>query len=186
MRDHLCRQESNFPNTERLFIRPWEEGDRDAFHQIMADPEVHKFTNEDPWTEETTGDVMKWFLDNKGGWDWKPGHFNCPLILRETNELIGRVGLNPFMEEENIPEIEWTLGQAYWGRGYATEIGKAILQYGFEYGGFDAIIGFAFPENKASRRVMEKIEMAFIGDKVYRNRTFSFYRINKQDTDEHG
>jgi [ribosomal protein S5]-alanine N-acetyltransferase len=62
---------------------------------------------------------------------------------------------NPFLEDENIPEIEWTISPDHWGNGYATEIGRAMLTYGFAVARFPAIMGFALPQHKASRRVME-------------------------------
>jgi len=175
----IAQVETPVIQSERLYVRPWKESDLQAFHLVMSDPAVHTYTNEEPWTIETTKAVMDWFKQHKQGWEWKPGYFNCPLILRSEGRLIGRVGLNPFQEEKRIPEIEWTLGPEHWGKGYATEIGRAILSYGFEQAGFEEIMGFAFPQHVASKKVMQKIGMAYIGDKEYRERTWSFYRINK-------
>jgi len=88
------------------------------------------------------------------------------------------VGLNPF-EKEGVPEIEWTLGSAYWGQGYATEIGRSILRYGFEQAGFDEIVGFALPAHAASRRVMVKIGMSYTGDRDHDGHSVSFYSASK-------
>jgi ribosomal-protein-alanine N-acetyltransferase len=62
---------------------------------------------------------------------------------------------------------------------YATEIGRAMLAYGFEEAGFPAIMGFALPQHKASRRVMEKVGMAYLHDKEDHGQTLSFYRIEQ-------
>jgi RimJ/RimL family protein N-acetyltransferase len=75
------------------------------------------------------------------------------------------VGLNPFLEDEYIPEIEWQIGPEHWGKGYATEVGLAMLAYGFQEAGFPAIMGFALSQHVASRRVMEKIGMTYLHDK---------------------
>ena len=175
--------------TERLHVRPWQESDRETFHLVMSNPKVHTYTGEEPWSVEQTKSAMAWFMEHNRGWAWKPGYFyfNCPLILCSTGQLIGRVGLNPFQnplqikaELPEIPEIEWTLGPDHWGQGYATEIGRAMLRYGFEEAGFDEIIGFALPQHTASRQVMQKIGMAYIGEHEYREETPSFYQIKKK------
>jgi RimJ/RimL family protein N-acetyltransferase len=163
--------------TDRLTIRTWLPEDWRALYDVMSDPAVHIYTSEDPWSEAETQAMVSWCIDHRLGWE--PGTFNCPLFRRASERggddlLLGRVGLNPF-REDGVPEIEWTLGSAYWGRGYATEIGRAILRYGFECAGFHEIVGFAHPENAASRRVMSKIGMAYTGDREHDGRLLSFY-----------
>jgi RimJ/RimL family protein N-acetyltransferase len=171
MKDHILIA------TKRLYVRTWREEDWGSLYRVMSDPRVHTYTSEDPWTEEQTQDMIAWCIEHRLGWE--PGYFNCPLIRRADDQLLGRVGLNPFIEERRVPEIEWTLGSAYWGQGYATEIGRAILRYGFQAAGFDEITGFARPENAASRRVMVKIGMSYTGDREHQGRPVSFYCARK-------
>ena len=167
--------------SERLYVRPWKEDDWKEFYLVMSKPQVHKYTSEKLWTVEKTKSVMDWFKQHKMGWEWKPGYFNCPLILRSNDQIIGRVGLNPFLEEKRIPEIEWTIGLEYWGKGYATEIGRAMLRFGFNEARFDEIIGFALPQHTASRKVMQKIGMEYVGENKHRGKTWSFYQIKSED-----
>ena len=54
-----------------------------------------------------------------------------------------------------------------WGRGYATEAAEASLAYGFDVLGLDEIVAVAYPDNAASRRVMEKIGMRYDGRGMY-------------------
>ena len=124
--------------------------------------------------EEQTREMIAWCIEHKLGWE--TGYFNCPLIRRADDRLLGRVGLNLFVESTGVPEIEWTLGSAYWGRGYATEVGRAILGYGFQRAGFDEILGFARPEHAASRRVMQKLGLSYTGDREHAGLPYSFYR----------
>ncbi len=44
-----------------------------------------------------------------------------------------------------------------WNRGFATEMGRASLEIGFERLGFPEVASWALPNNLASRRVMEKL-----------------------------
>ena len=176
--------QKRFIQTKRLYVRPWQAADVDTISAVMSDPQVHVYTVEAPWTRHKSKEVVQWGVENRIGWE--PGYFNCPLILRETNQLIGRVGLNPYLVEARIPEIEWTLGSAFWGQGSATEIGKAMLAYGLDEAGFAAIIGFASPKNGASRRLMLKLGMTYLGDyqhdgdnPEHESDFYSFYRLDK-------
>jgi RimJ/RimL family protein N-acetyltransferase len=158
--------------SERLYVRTWREADWEPLYRVMSEPDVHIYTSEAPWTEAQTQEMVSWCIEHRLGWE--PGYFNCPLICRADDCLLGRVGLNPFCEPR-VPEIEWTLGSAYWGQGYATEIGQSILRYGFEQAGFHEIVGFCRPEHAASRRVMTKIGMAYTGDREHDGHILSFY-----------
>jgi RimJ/RimL family protein N-acetyltransferase len=79
---------------------------------------------------------------------------------KATGAFIGRVGLhNP----DGWPGIEvgWTLGRASWGKGFATEAGRAALTWSFDALGLDHIISLIHPENARSIRVAERLGMKF-------------------------
>ena len=59
------------------------------------------------------------------------------------------------------PEVVYHLAKAQWGKGLATELGRAALRFGFEDRGFDRIVAIAKPPNSASIHVMEKLGMQF-------------------------
>jgi ribosomal-protein-alanine N-acetyltransferase len=56
-------------------------------------------------------------------------------------------------------EVGWRLAAEHWGHGYATEGGRAALDFGFDVLGLSEIVAFTVPENVRSRRVMEKLGM---------------------------
>jgi RimJ/RimL family protein N-acetyltransferase len=58
-------------------------------------------------------------------------------------------------------EIGWRLAPAYRGRGLATEAARACLDFGFNNLRLPEIVAFTVPANAASRRVMEKLGMAY-------------------------
>ncbi|KLV03374.1 hypothetical protein ABT56_19830 [Photobacterium aquae] len=165
--------------TQRLYIRPWHEGDLYSLHRIMSNQSVHTYTEEEPWTEAKARDVLEWFKANRHGWQWRGHYFNCPLILSDCNTLIGRVGLNPYGDSEHDAEIEWTICEDHWHQGYATEIGRAIVEYGLREGGFRRIIGFTSNRNMSARQVMKKIGMEHIGDKERHNHKLCVFEITR-------
>ena len=101
--------------------------------------------------------------------------FHGAVIEKETGKIIGLTGLNPY--KENEPEIEWKLGAAYWNKGYATEIGRELLSAAFRTTDIAGVYGMAEPENAASRRVLQKIGMQFLGIQAFRDHKDAFYYI---------
>jgi len=81
---------------------------------------------------------------------------------KATQTFMGFVGLwSPEWEADFTPciEIGWRLGSQYWGKGYATDAAKAVLNYGFNNIGLDEVVSFTSSKNIRSIRVMEKIGM---------------------------
>jgi len=85
----------------------------------------------------------------------------------EVPELVpfaGFIGLSiPAFDAHFTPcvEIGWRLAAGQWGRGYATEGARAVLSFGFETLQLGEIVSFTVPDNLRSRRVMERIGMAY-------------------------
>ena len=169
-------EEKAIVTTERLLIRLWNKNDIDDFYKIMSDPMVTRFTRKGPWTYENTKAMV---IGNINHTNIKTGIYNLPLVRRSDKKILGRVGLNRYLVAENIPEIQWTLGREYWNSGYATEIGKAMIEYGFNVTGFNEIVGFTDPDNIGSKKVMEKIGMTFVEEKEHLGYIYVFYSIRK-------
>jgi RimJ/RimL family protein N-acetyltransferase len=84
---------------------------------------------------------------------------------RATGELVGRGGLSRTeLAGRAVLEIGWTVRSDRWGRGYATEIGRAGLAFGFDELGAEAVIAFTQPHNLRSLAVMERLGMRYAGE----------------------
>jgi RimJ/RimL family protein N-acetyltransferase len=76
--------------------------------------------------------------------------------------FIGFVGISaPSFEAHFTPAIEigWRLAFDHWGKGYATEGARAVLDFGFNEAGLDEIVSFTAASNTRSRAVMERLGM---------------------------
>ncbi|HEX2084604.1 MAG TPA: GNAT family N-acetyltransferase, partial [Solirubrobacteraceae bacterium] len=110
--------------TERLTLRPFENEDLDAWAAIVGDPEVAEFIGgvrdrAEAWMRMAAYHGH-WVLRGYGQW---------AVVETESSRFVGRCGLwNP----EGWPELEvgWTLARDVWGRGYATEAGRAAVAWG--------------------------------------------------------
>jgi RimJ/RimL family protein N-acetyltransferase len=79
---------------------------------------------------------------------------------RVTNTVVGRGGLSRAqVDGADRFEVGWVLRGDFWGNGYATEIGRAALAFGFDDLGADEIIAFTEPDNSRSRNVMQRLGM---------------------------
>ncbi|MDE5696197.1 MAG: GNAT family N-acetyltransferase [Lachnospiraceae bacterium] len=160
--------------TERLIVRQYTLNDVDQLFQVMSDVRVHTYTKDrnNPWDERRTEDYVRYMIKR----DFKTlDCFHGAVVKKGADQLIGLCGLNPY--KENEPEIEFKIGVAYWGKGYATELGKQMIQDAFAATDIKGIYGMAQPENTASRRVLEKIGMKYLGNQIFRNCEDSFYYV---------
>ncbi|MGY8822963.1 MAG: GNAT family N-acetyltransferase [Candidatus Latescibacterota bacterium] len=56
----------------------------------------------------------------------------------------------------------WAIGQVMWGKGYATEWVRSLMNKGFREWGVERVLAPIYEENQASRRVLEKVGMALV------------------------
>ena len=75
------------------------------------------------------------------------------FVVTLDGALIGGCGVDP---REDGPEIGYWLGVPYWGRGFATEAVRALIDHAFGDLEHEALISGARVNNPASRRVLEK------------------------------
>ena len=161
--------------TERFIVRQWELYDIDALYKIMSDEKVHTFTGDTTWSKERTENYIKLVIE----YDFRTlEEFHGACILKNSNELIGFTGLNPYLPKQ--PELEWQFGVRFWGNGYATEIGKASIEKAFSTTDIISVYGMANPENKASMRALEKIGMTCLGLQEFRGHQDMFYKIDRR------
>lgn len=162
--------------TERLTVRQYALSDVDKLFRMMSDRRVHTYTKDrdKPWDMRRTEDYIRYMINR----DFRTlDCFHGAVIEKGTNQLIGLCGLNPYRANE--PEIEWKIDVPYWNKGYATELGRQIINLAFALTNIKGIYGMAWPENVASRKVLEKIGMKYLGNRTFRDREDAFYYIAK-------
>ena len=84
---------------------------------------------------------------------------------RGDGRLMGSIGLiaDSARQYGSVRSVGYSLGTAYWGRGYMTEALRAVTEYGFERMSLDLISATCYPDNARSRRVLEKCGFAYEG-----------------------
>jgi RimJ/RimL family protein N-acetyltransferase len=92
------------------------------------------------------------------------------FVIMCGERLIGACGLDP---HEDGPELGYWLGAPYWGRGFATEAARAVIDYAFGDLEHETIRAGARISNPASRRVLEKCAFQWIGVRLTRIRSIN-------------
>jgi RimJ/RimL family protein N-acetyltransferase len=93
------------------------------------------------------------------------------FLITRGAAVLGACGIARRDGEE--PEIGYWLGVAFWGRGYATEAARGVIDHAFGDVGYDCLAGGARVSNPASRRVLEKCGFQWTGVGLYRIRALA-------------
>jgi len=144
--------------TERLVLRPFVDDDLDALAAVFAEPAVWQY----PVGRGFTREESRRFLARQILHRETHGFGMWAAELKSSQELTGFIGLAiPTFLPVVLPAVEvgWRLHPDHWGKGLATEGGRASLRFGFEKLHLDRIISIFMPENEASGRVMAKLGM---------------------------
>ena len=86
-----------------------------------------------------------------------------PVVERASGRIVGEAGLVPFGGHGPEVELGYAFAPAYWGRGYATEIGGRLLEEAFGPLGLRRVVAVTKEENAASRHVLRKLGFADAG-----------------------
>ena len=141
--------------TERLILRPWQDGDLDAFSEIHCDPEAARWLLNEPRDEAS---VRTHFEVKKNGVLLEEGDWmSCGAWAGD--DLVADISFHWVSAEHRTGEIGYMTNRRFQGSGYATEAARAILDWAFGEAGFRRVIGRLEPRNTASARVLEKLGM---------------------------
>ncbi|MEV0796422.1 GNAT family N-acetyltransferase [Kribbella sp. NPDC050281] len=166
--------------TERLRLEPMT-APGDVLPGHAADLEI---LHADPWVahwfagtwsaeeslERATGMHEAWEQDGVSKW---------MAYDRTSGALVGRGGLSRLGDSEQMAalvgsewatdrlELGWSVLTAYRGQGIATEIGRAGLDFAFRTLGASSVVAFTERINSASRAVMERLGMTYVGEASY-------------------
>jgi RimJ/RimL family protein N-acetyltransferase len=146
--------------TARLLLRSFESDDIPALMRLAGAREIAATTVHIP--HPYTDNDARSFLA-KAAEDFQAGlSVAFAISLPAGRELCGAVGLH-LSDAHQHAELGYWIGVPFWGRGFATEAGRAVVEFGFQTLRLRRIHAHHFVGNKASGRVLEKIGMTHEG-----------------------
>jgi RimJ/RimL family protein N-acetyltransferase len=169
-----------FLETDRLLLRRFTESDVDNLVELDSDPDVMRFINGGRPTsrDEVQTDILPAFL---GYYERSTGYGFWAAIEKSTGDFVGWFHFRPSPDggRPDEPELGYRLRKSVWGKGYATEVSRALIRKGFTELGIRRVYAETMAVNVASRRVMEKAGLRFA-------RTFHRPWPDPIPGDEHG
>ena len=151
--------------TERLVLRPPRLEDARAISTLINDRRIVEMTVRVPHPY-TFADAESWLATvntHKGQASF--------LVTLADGTLIGVCSTT--LRESGILELGYWFGVAYWGKGYATEAARAVIDHAFDDLGHELLHAGARISNPASRRVLEKCGFQWTGVGLYRIRSLA-------------
>ncbi|MBD2292410.1 GNAT family N-acetyltransferase [Anabaena sphaerica FACHB-251] len=154
--------------TERLIIRNWiPQQDAEQVFAIYNDPEVIYFLGSaarPPSIEVQRQHLIDSLEESE---QLKNGTGSWAIVEKDTKKIAGTIMLSQLPDKNRIPtqeiEVGWHLKRSDWGKGYATEAGRAILEYGFNQLHLPVIYAVVKPGHLASIHVTERLQMKPLG-----------------------
>lgn len=145
--------------TTRLIFRDHEPSDLEPYCEMESDP-IYRA----PQIVHSRAELERSFKET-----WMPVKKMGLLatVFREDGRYIGRTGLYPRRTDEGVivpgeATLAFYIARPYWGRGIATEAGRAFVEHGFGELGLRKIHAGMNAGNFASTRVIEKLGFRWV------------------------
>ncbi len=159
--------------TDRLVLRPFADKDFDAYKEMLQDEAVYQWLGDrKPRTDEQVMKMMRYF----NGKSEQDGHGVYAVALKENDMLIGHAGTS-FFKDLDRTEYLYAFSKEHWGKGYATEIGRAYIPHYLALTADQALVAIAYQGNAKSAHVLEKLGFEKAGVKEVFGHTLDYFEF---------
>jgi RimJ/RimL family protein N-acetyltransferase len=144
--------------TERLLLRPFDEGDLHALYAMQSDEDVVRYLYHDVRSLDEVRTALARKIAAvaiRGEGDG----LGLAAILRATGELVADLSLWCVSEGHEQGELGFVVHPAHQRRGYAAEAARPLLDFAFDTVRFHRVVGRTEARNIGSARVLEKLGM---------------------------
>ena len=141
--------------TERLVLRPYNDGDLENLHAVYSLPDVARWLYHEASTLEQSREKL---ARKVAGCELSEEHGLSAAVRLRDGTYVGDAVLFYASVEHKTAEIGFSFDPRHQGKGYASEAARALLDWAFSQG-FHRVIGRLEPRNTASARVLEKLGM---------------------------
>ena len=144
--------------TERLRIRHLTADDYDVMYAVYSDPAATRYVDDgSPITPE---DTARWIDVTLKNYE-KYGYGMEAIELIESGEVIGFIGLMHYGGDP-LPEVKYSFLSTHWGKGYATEAVRGLIDYSRTTFNLDEVVATVSSEHTASQNVLRKCGLNFL------------------------
>lgn len=161
--------------TERLRVRHFTPADLDDFAELCADPLVLRYVGDG--TTLTRDEVAHWIEVCQTKYATR-GYGTSAVFEKASGAFTGYCGVVR-APDRDFDELIYVFHQQAWGKGYATEVGRAMLEYVFGRSSLPNIYATIDADNGDSRRVAGKLGMRLEKEELEDGVTVCFYVIRR-------
>lgn len=140
--------------TKRLLLRDITIDDKQAIFDYRSDAEANKFQS---WIPETLEDVESFIQRKSTEFNQPESWYQILITDKETKAVIGDIGIHFFGNENLQVELGITLNKFFYGKGYASEALKSVIDFLFNELNKHRIMASIDPDNGDSMKLMERI-----------------------------
>lgn len=142
--------------TERLVLRIFQKSDAAAVTKLCNNYNIFKNTLYLPYPYSIDC-ALSWIEQHLENFNANKS-YEFAITNKETGKLYGAIALSNNQRFHN-GELAYWIGEEFWGNGYATEAGKAVLEFAFIEKQYHKVYARYFNSNPASGRVIQKLGM---------------------------
>ncbi len=141
-------------STPRLSLKPITIKDSEAIFTYRSDALTNQYQG---WIPKSIEDVHHFISKIAPKINMPNSWFQFAIVLKETNELIGDIGIHFFDEENCQVELGCTLSKDQQAKGFANEALKTVIDYLFRELNKHRISCSIDPDNTASIKMVERL-----------------------------
>jgi N-acetyltransferase len=152
-------------------LRPLRDDDFATLHAVASDPLIwEQHPESDRWTEPVFRRFFRGAIESGGAF---------MVIDRRDGRVIGSSRFAEYDEAKSEVEIGWTfLARSHWGGVYNAEMKRLMLGHALRF--VRRVIFRVGPDNRRSRRALEKIGASYVGEEHHPKRgEFVIYEITR-------
>ncbi len=160
--------------TRRCLVRESTVEDVEAFYRIYQDKEITHYMENLYEDKEKEKQYIRDYIEKVYGFY---GFGMWTVCLKESGEVIGRAGLS-MREGFEEPELGYVIGVPWQKKGIATEVCRAILEYGERELGIRDVRVLMAPENTASERLCQRLGFHFVRSVTLDDAVYHYYNLH--------
>jgi RimJ/RimL family protein N-acetyltransferase len=180
--------------TDRLQLTSLVDADIDISIELWTDPNVVKYICDAETEEEIragmpdstrrgcNGCIGIWCVADRVTSEKYGSAYLLPLPIEEDDYDFSR--LIPDQLPEGDIELGYFLKPSAWGKGYATEIARRLLEFAFRESPLEELVASVHHENLASKKVLEKSGFIYSGRTLCYGAVTPIYRISRAGWDD--
>ena len=162
-------------NTERLALRPITADDFESHARIVGDAGVMHYIYDEPLTR-----VQAWWNIARYVGHWQIRGYGMYVALEQSSgDVVGHMG---FLNAEGGRgfELGWILARSAWGKGYASEGARALVDHAFSALDQTGIVCVINAGNARSIAVAERLGARLASEETEGGKKLRVYSIVRQ------